>query len=85
MEERSLVVHESERVVVQTIFELHNRWRGWSLRRIAANLNGAGFTTSTGKPFSAMAVKRVLDRREFYTGQYRYADVVSEGLYTPIL
>ncbi len=38
------------------------RSRGDSLAAIAATLNGDGYTTRTGKAFSPMTVKRLLDR-----------------------
>lgn len=36
--------------------------QGWSFREIAAHLNERGELTQSGKPFQAMAVKRVYDR-----------------------
>jgi DNA invertase Pin-like site-specific DNA recombinase len=39
------------------------RRRGETLRQIAETLNQNGFTTRTGKMFSAMQIKRMLDRR----------------------
>jgi len=39
------------------------RRNGASLRAIAEKLNTNGFTTRTGKPFQAMQVKRMLDRK----------------------
>ena len=38
------------------------RSEGASLREIAGKLNGEGYTTRRGKPFSAMTVQRILDR-----------------------
>ncbi len=41
---------------------VHLNVPGNSLRMIAESLNDAGFTTSTGKQFTAMQVKRLIDR-----------------------
>jgi hypothetical protein len=44
-----------------------------------------GHTTKHGKPFHAMQVKRILDRRVLYEGNYRYAGVEADGQHRAIL
>jgi site-specific DNA recombinase len=48
-------------------------------------LNAEGYTTKEGKPFHPMQVKRMLDRKEFYEGIYRYSGVEAEGQHQAIL
>ena len=38
-----------------------------------------GHTTKHGKPFRAMQVKRIPDRRALYEGRFRYAGVEADG------
>jgi len=54
-------------------------------QRVADQVNADGHTTAYGKAFQRVTVKRILDRRDVYTGQYRYADVKAAGVYKHIL
>ena len=56
-----------------------------SLQKLADTLNAEGHTTKHCKPFHAMQVKRILDRRSLYEGRYRYAGVEAEGQHRAIL
>ena len=48
-------------------------------------MNLLGYTGRNGKDFNPMLVKRILDREDFYRGEYRYGDIKSVGDYEPIL
>src|SRR5713226_1405778 len=67
---------------VLTLRRQHPRW---TLQRLADQVNADGHTTAYGKAFQRVTVKRILDRRDVYTGQYRYADVKAAGVYKHIL
>jgi hypothetical protein len=56
-----------------------------SLQKLADTLNAEGHTTKQGKPFHAMQVKRILDRRALYEGRYKYKDVEADGQHPAIL
>lgn len=70
---------------VRRVFEIEDSHPEWTLQEIAAALNEEGHTTAQGKTFHPMQVKRVLDRREFYAGQYKYAGIEAEGKHAAIL
>jgi site-specific DNA recombinase len=74
---------KAEAVVrVLTLRRQHPRW---TLQQIAAQVNADGYTTAHGAAFQPVTIKRILDRRDFYTGQYRYADVKAAGIHQQIL
>jgi len=56
-----------------------------SLQKLTDTLNAEGHTTKHGKPFHAMQVKRILDRRALYGGNYRYAGVEADGQHRAII
>ena len=56
-----------------------------TLQKIAEILNAEGFTTKEDKPFHLMQVKRILDRKAFYEGIYRYSGVEVDGKHQCIL
>jgi len=88
-ERRELVVDQEKADAVRRAFEIRSQFRGRSLSKIAEQLNAEGYTTATGRPFSKVQVHRVLSRRRFYEGGYRYGKVdpveVAEGRHTAIL
>jgi DNA invertase Pin-like site-specific DNA recombinase len=67
---KKLHVDPEKAEIVREIFRMKRK--RYSLRKIADNLNQKGLTTAEDKPFRAMQVKRVVDRRRFYRGFYRY-------------
>ncbi len=74
---------KAEAVVrVLTLRRQHPRW---TLQQIAAQVNADGYTTAHGAAFQPVTIKRILDRRNFYAGQYRYADIKAAGVYQQIL
>jgi site-specific DNA recombinase len=80
---KTLEVDEEKAQIVRRAFELDAQ--GLSLRAIAGKLNAEGHTTAMGTPWRAVQVKRVLDRRPLYEGQYVYAGVMAEGQQVAIL
>lgn len=67
------------------IFELNNMCPWLTLQEIADTLNEEGYTTAQNKAFHSMQIKRILDRRAFYEGQYQYSGITAVGKYKPIL
>ncbi len=82
---KRLVVNGEKVATVQRVFELRHEHPKLPLRRIAERLNREGHTTAEGSAFSAMQVKRILDRRGFYQGTYSYAGIEADGLHASIL
>lgn len=81
-----LELDEKKVATVVRVFALKDSNPRWSNQRIAETLNGEGHTTVQGKPFQRKQVQRILDRRDFYSGAYSYADIeAAEGQHTPIL
>lgn len=70
---------------VKRLFDIREQNPNWSLSEIAFQLNQEGFTTQQGKQFTKVQVKRILDRREFYEGQYHYGGITATGLHQAIL
>lgn len=70
---------------VQRVFELKAKYPDWSLSRLALQLNQEGHQTKQGKSFTKVQVKRILDRKEFYQGLYRYGDIESIGQHQSII
>lgn len=82
---KRLTVNEEQVPTIRRVFELREQHPGATLRELAELLNSEGLTTARGARWQCMQVKRVLDRQEFYSGQYSYAGITSEGKHTPIL
>ena len=86
---KQLVIDENEAQAVRMIFDLRaqpgHRRKHKSLRQIAAEVNEAGYRTKTGREFGAVAIKRILDRRDFYMGLYQFAGINTQGQHTPVL
>jgi hypothetical protein len=53
--------------------------------QVADILKAEGFATKEGKRFHPMQVKRILDRKAFYEGMYRYSGVEVNGQHQTIL
>ena len=62
IEVRSKKAYENPRNKMAGAFTLTLRADGMTYKQIAERLNEGGFTTSRGKSFSAMQVKRLIDR-----------------------
>lgn len=80
-----LILDEEKARAVKRVFELRDAKPDASLKKIADILNSEGLTTKEGKQFHPMQVKRILDRKAFYEGIYRYSGVEAEGQHQTIL
>ena len=76
---------EEKAAVVRRVFELRDSMPDASLQKLADVLNDEGHTTKHYKPFHAMQVKRILDRRGLYEGRYKYKDVEADGQHPAII
>jgi len=83
-----LEIDPDKAVAVRRVFELSEQRQDGqspSLQQIADCLNAEGCSTANGKPFQRVQVKRILDRRDFYLGHYRYGNVSVSGEHEPLL
>ena len=83
--DKTLTLDEEKTSTVKRVFELRAAKPDASLQKIADILNVEGLTTKEGKPFHPMQVKRILDRKAFYEGTYRYSGVEVAGQHQTIL
>ena len=80
---QSLKVNPDKTEAVRLVFKL--REQGLIFQAIADKLNESGHTTALNKPFSKVQVKRIYDRKELYSGLYKYADIQAQGQHEAIL
>ncbi len=80
-----IVIDERQAAIVQRVFHLKSQYPAWSLSALAEQLNEEGFTTEQGKLFTKVQVKRILDRKAFYQGKYRYGQIEADGLHQAII
>jgi DNA invertase Pin-like site-specific DNA recombinase len=78
-----LTVEPEQAKTVNQIFTL--RAQGLPMRHIAAEMNARGLTTHEGKEWHAAQVKRVLDRKSLYCGEYSYGGIIAQGKHERIL
>ncbi|OXM82553.1 recombinase family protein [Paenibacillus rigui] len=83
--QKSIVVNETQALAVRQLFDIREQNPTWTLSELASALNNEGFTTQQGKLFTKVQVKRILDRRDFYQGTYRYGGIEAEGLHQAII
>lgn len=82
---KKLLIHEEEAKAVYRVFKLKEIIPHCTLQNISDDMNEWGYTGRNGKKFNPMLVKRILDRKDFYMGQYEYGGITSVGDYEPIL
>lgn len=83
---KALSISPVQAEAVKRVFKLRSMHTDWTLQRIAEQLNVEGYTTSKDKNFTKVQVKRILDREDFYKGNYQYGDVTtSQGQHRAIL
>ena len=82
---KALTLDEEKAATVRRVFELRDTKPDASLKKIADILNAEGHTTKEGGQFHPMQVKRILDRKEFYEGIYRYSGVEANGQHRNII
>ena len=73
--EKALAVDEEEAETVRRLFALREEHPDWTLQRLADRLNSEGHRTKLGAEFKPMTVKRALDRRSLYEGEYCYSGI----------
>ena len=82
-----LKIIPEEAAAIKKIFQLRRKSPGTkrrSYQKIAEILNSEDFTVKN-KPFHAMQIKRIIDRKSFYKGKMIYGDIVSDGNHERIL
>lgn len=83
--EKELKIQNGQAEVVKRLFELKQRYKRWSLSRLAEALNEEGHKTTQGKAFTKVQVKRILDRQSFYQGIYTYGQIKANGKHEAII
>lgn len=83
--QKTLQVDREQAKTVQRVLEIKATNPTWSLSQIAQQLNQEGHVTKQGRPFTKVQVKRILDRRDFYRGLYRYSDIQVIGQHQVII
>ncbi|QTN01148.1 hypothetical protein ERJ70_18790 [Sediminibacillus dalangtanensis] len=78
-------VNNKQAEVVRELFKLRKEFPRWSLSDLAEALNDKGYTTRQNKKFTKVQVKRILDKKDFYKGFYKYGQVTSTGQHVSIL
>ncbi|NIK70564.1 DNA invertase Pin-like site-specific DNA recombinase [Paenibacillus sp. BK720] len=82
---KKIVIDEKQAAIVQRLFNLKEQYPAWSLTALAEKLNEEGFSTERGTMFTKVQVKRILDRKTFYQGKYRYGQIEADGLHQAII
>lgn len=82
---KKIVINEKQAAIVQRLFYLKGQYPAWSLSALAEKLNEEGFSTEQGMMFTKVQVKRILDRKAFYQGKYRYGQIEADGLHQAII
>ncbi|WP_310829411.1 recombinase family protein [Paenibacillus pedocola] len=83
--QKSIVVNETQARIVRRLFDIREQHPAGTLSELASQLNQEGFTTQQGKLFTKVQVKRILDRRDFYQGTYRYGNIEAVGLHQALI
>ena len=82
---KMLSINLEEAKAVKKVFQLKELMPEITLQCLSDYMNMEGYKGRKGKAFNPMLVKRILDKRTFYEGIYRYSDIESTGSYEPIL
>lgn len=83
--QKELIVDPEEAGIIKRLFQLREDNPSWSLSILANQLNKEGYKTANNNAFTKVQVKRILDRKEFYQGNYQYGGIVSQGKHEAIL
>lgn len=83
--QKYIQVDERQALTVRRVFQLKEEHPAWSLTQIAEAMNEEGFKTGQGRLFTKVQIKRILDKRDFYSGTYRYGNIEADGLHEAIL
>lgn len=82
---KTIKVNETQAETVRRVFEIKNEHPAWSLSRIADRLNAEGLKTAQNKRFTKVRVKRILDKKAFYSGIYCYSGIEAKGIHQAII
>lgn len=82
---KKILVEPREAEAVRRVFELNTMCPWLTLKEIADTLNVEGFHGKTGGVFNLMLVKRILNRKDFYRGIYRYGGIEAYGKHEAII
>lgn len=82
---KKLEVNLEEAKAVQRVFQLKQLMPNLTLQQLSDYMNMEGYTGRNGKEFNPMLVKRILDKKAFYMGNYSYGGIESKGDYEPLL
>jgi DNA invertase Pin-like site-specific DNA recombinase len=83
--QKALEVNEEQAIAVKRVFEIKQVNPALTLSQIASILNSDGFRTTQGKEFTKVQIKRILDRRDFYSGIYHYGQIEAKGEHIAII
>ena len=78
-----LVIVPHEAKVIRKIFELYDG--GMRINRIATLLTEAGVPARKSNIWTATSVTKVIEKRRFYEGHYKYGDIEVEGVHEPLI
>lgn len=84
-DKKNLVIDDRQAKTVQRVFDLKEQYPLWTLTQPAERLNEEGHRTKQDKRFGKVQVKRILDRKPFYSGLYHYGDITANGKHQAIL
>lgn len=79
----TLVVVPEEAEIVRLIFSL--REQGFTMMKIAEELNKRGYRTKKGNAFKHSAIQTVLNNEQTYRGNYKYGKESSQNTHESIL
>lgn len=82
---KCLKVNETQADTVRRVFEIRENHPELSLSQIADRLNAEGYKTAKNKSFTKVQVKRILDRKAFYSGIYSYSGIEAKGVHEAII
>ncbi len=83
--QKALEVNEEQAIAVKRVFEIKQGNPALTLSQIASIINSEGFRTTQGKEFTKVQIKRILDRKDFYSGIYHYGQIEAKGEHIAII
>lgn len=83
--DKVLQIDEAKASTVRRVFELKASHPSDSLSALADRLNEEGYKTARNKCFTKVQVKRILDRKAFYSGIYSYNGIHAKGVHKAII
>jgi DNA invertase Pin-like site-specific DNA recombinase len=82
---KGILLEPKEAEAVRRVFEL-KRMCPWStLQEIAETLNEEGYHGKNGGVFNLMLAKRIIEKKDFYRGIYKYGGIEAYGKHPAII